>query len=185
MESFSSSSDEEIASRVQAGETALFSLLVERYEEKLSRYARKFLARGEEVKDMVQEVFLRAYTNIRSFDVSQRFSPWIYRIAHNTFINEIKKKTRLPLFVFDFDTILPHPASSETADGEFQRKELRALLDRGLAQIDAKYREPLVLYYFEDLSYQEIADILHIPIATVGVRINRGKKILHTKLSSV
>lgn len=185
MDSFASSSDEDIARHIQQGETALFRLLVERYEDKLSRYARRFLAQGEEVKDMVQEVFVRAYTNIQSFDPAQRFSPWMYRIAHNTFINEIKKKSRLPLFVFDFDTLLPHPAARETADGELQKKELRALLDEGLARLDAKYREPLVLYYFEELSYQEIADILRIPMATVGVRINRGKKLLHTKISSV
>jgi RNA polymerase sigma-70 factor (ECF subfamily) len=178
-------SDEVLAKEVQNGNSDAFTALVGRYEEKLLRYARKFLARGEDNKDLVQEVFLKAYVNIKSFDVSQKFSPWIYRIAHNEFINGMKKRIRLPLFVFDFDTILPHPASGETADGDFQKKELREMLDKCLDKLDVKYREPLVLYYFEELSYQEIADILRIPVATVGVRIARGKKALQTILKTV
>ena len=84
--------DEEIAKRVQGGDVDSFGVLIERYEEKIARYARKFLMRGEDVKDIVQEVFIKAYVNIQSFDTRQRFSPWIYRIAHNEFINAIKKK---------------------------------------------------------------------------------------------
>ncbi len=170
--------DEEIAKQVQGGDVESFGILVSRYEGKMTRYARKFLFQGEDVKDMVQEVFLKAYINIQSFDTKRRFSPWLYRIAHNEFINAGRKKLSLPVFTFDLDALFPHLAAKETADQDMQGKEMRAMLDRYLGQVSSKYREPLVLYYFEEMDYREIAEILQIPVSTVGVRLTRGKQIL-------
>ncbi len=170
--------DENIAHQVQAGDVNAFSLLVVRYEEKITRYARKFLLRGDDVKDIVQEIFLKAYTNIRSFDATRRFSPWLYRIAHNEFVNAGKRRLRLPLFVFDLDTLFPYLRSDDTAEGRFERQELKRELDASLGKLDVKYREPLVLYYIEELAYAEIAEVLQIPVATVGVRLARGRALL-------
>ncbi|OGY90135.1 MAG: hypothetical protein A2677_00410 [Candidatus Komeilibacteria bacterium RIFCSPHIGHO2_01_FULL_52_14] len=171
-------SDEAIVLQVQKGDLQAFGALVERYERKLLRYARKFLLQEEDRKDLVQEIFIKAYTNIKSFDIHRKFSPWIYRIAHNEFVNAGKRKWRDTMHLVDFDVVLPHPAAKETADADVNRNDLRAILDRCLAQIDAKYREPLVLYYYEELGYKEIAEALQIPVATVGVRLQRGKAIL-------
>jgi RNA polymerase sigma-70 factor (ECF subfamily) len=171
-------SDEIIAQRVQKGDRDQFGELAHRYEERMTRYAGRFLLRGEDTKDLVQEVFIKAYVNINSFDTSRKFSSWLYRIAHNEFINAIKKRSRLPVFAFDLDTLFPHLASKETAHGDFERKEIRKVLDGALVSLDLKYREPLVLYYLEELDYKEIADILQIPVATVGVRLNRGRALL-------
>jgi RNA polymerase sigma-70 factor (ECF subfamily) len=174
--------DEEIAKRVQEGEVEAFALLVNRYLEKLTRYGKKFLFYREDVKDLIQDIFLKAYMNIKGFDTKRKFSPWLYRIAHNEFINAIKKRSRLPVLRFDTDTLFPHPVTEETADGELERKELKKLLDHHLDSLKPKYREPLVLYYFEEMAYQEIAEILQIPIATVGVRLRRGKAALKVAL---
>ena len=171
-------SDEEIVKRIQEGDMDAFGLLVERYEPKLARYAKRFLFGQEDSKDLLQDVFIKAYQNIRGFDLARKFSPWIYRIAHNEFVNAIKKKERSPLFFFDPDTLFPHPAAPETADDFALRGELRELLDKHLGALDAKYREPLILNFFEELDYKEIADVLKIPTATVGVRLARGKALL-------
>ncbi|MBI2623831.1 MAG: RNA polymerase sigma factor [Candidatus Liptonbacteria bacterium] len=171
--------DETITAEVQRGNAEAFGELIRRYEEKLLRYGRRFLADRDDVKDIVQDAFLKAYVNIKGFDSSRKFSPWLYRIAHNEFVNALKKRSGREMFsLFDFDTILPHPVAEETADGEAQRNELKRALDRHLASIGAKYREPLVLYYYEDMDYKEIADILRIPVSTVGVRLRRGKDAL-------
>lgn len=167
--------DEEIAKQAQLGDVQSFGLLIERYESKISRYARKFIFDGEDAKDLVQEAFIKAYANIQSFDTSRSFSSWMYRIAHNEFINAIKKKSRIPGFLLDFDAVFPQPIAEETADSETNKKELRQMLDKCLGKLDTKYREPLVLYYFEDMDYKEIAEILEVPVSTVGVRLQRGK----------
>ena len=170
--------DEAAARAVQLGDTAAFGTLMERYGPKMSRYARRFLFGYEDAEDQVQEVFLRAYANIRSFDPERKFSSWLYRIAHNEFINAIRKRGREPVSFLDPDTIFPHPVAKERADGEAEAHETRALLDRGLSKLDPKYREPLVLFHYEEMDYREIAEILRIPVATVGVRLNRGRAAL-------
>lgn len=179
----SETTDEIIARQVQAGEVAAFGELVRRYQDKMIRYGHRFLRGYADIEDAVQEVFIKAYQNINSFDAAKKFSSWLYRIAHNEFINMIKKKGREPLPFFDPDTLFPHPLSHEHADDGIKRSEAAAQVGGGLDKLSPKYREILVLYYLEELSYQEIADVLHIPITTVGVRLARGrvalKKILH------
>jgi RNA polymerase sigma-70 factor (ECF subfamily) len=172
--------DEEVAIQVQKGDIEAFRILVERYEAKMTRYAKRFFFDGDEGKDLVQEVFIKAYVNIKSFDASRRFSPWIYRIAHNEFVNNIKKrqKERENVSIFDFDVLFPHLVAKETADDGFNKAEVKSMLEKSLSKLNAKYKEPLVLYYFEDMDYREIADILHIPISTVGVRLQRGRAML-------
>ncbi len=174
-------SDEKIARFVQNGDKEAFGILVKRYESKLTRYAKKFLLNYEDVKDLVQEVFLKAFVNIQSFDYRRKFSPWLYRIAHNVFVNAIKKQKRNPLSFFDLDVFLPHFYHEKAETNivkDFDARYLKDILDKSLDKLDFKYREPLLLYYFEEMSYREIAEVMHIPISTVGVRLNRGKELL-------
>lgn len=174
-------SDEQLAARIQKGESDLFAEIVERYQNKLLRYARKFLADPDDSKDIVQDIFIKTYQNIQSFDVSRRFSPWIYRIAHNEFVNALKKSaSQRTVFTFDIDTILPHLASEDTADSAALERDLRSSLEAHLDKLDPKYREPLILYYLESMDYKEISDILQIPVSTVGVRLARARAQLKT-----
>lgn len=170
--------DEELAARVQKGDKEVFGALMERYEEKLLRYGRKFLSTHDDIVDIVQDVFVSTYQNIQSFDTSQRFSPWIYRIAHNAFVNALKKNSYNPLLLVDFDTLVSHTAYEDPAPGEREQREMRRMIDKGLNKLSPKYREVLILHYLEDMQYKEIADILQIPSGTVGIRIKRAKEAL-------
>lgn len=177
-------SDEELAGRVQSGDKEAFSLLIKRYEEKLTRYARRFLADAEDVKDVVQDIFIKTYVNMRAFDRDRRFSPWIYRIAHNELVNIYKKRKRERLSYVDLEVVFPFLRAKEKTDAEVRDAETKQLLEHGLENINPKYREAIVLFYFEELSYQDIADILKVPISTIGVWIKRGKAALKNKLES-
>lgn len=170
--------DEELVVRVQKGDTEAFGTLVERYEEKLLRYGRRFLSRSEDIEDIVQDVFMSAYQNIKGFDTRARFSPWIYRIAHNAFVNEFRKHKRTPVVFVDFDTLISHPVYDDPALHEREQKEMRVMIEKGLGEMEIKYREVLILYYLEDMSYKEISDILKVPTGTVGIRIKRAKSLL-------
>lgn len=170
--------DEELAAAVQKGDKEQFGLLVGRYEKKLFRYGRRFLSQKENVEDVVQEVFIKTYQAIQSFDISQRFSPWIYRIAHNMFVNAIKKNSRTPLSFIDFDTLIAHPVYEETTISDEERAIMRKMIDRGLEHLSPAYREILILYYLEELTYKEIADIIRVPIGTVGIRLKRSRDAL-------
>ena len=144
-------SDEDIARTVQKGDREAFGLLVLRYQPKLARYARKFLFRGDDVTDLIQDVFVKAYTNIQGFDPKRRFSPWIYRIAHNTFVNAVRDsaKDRANFSLFDVDVLFPAPrcrregGRSREADGN----EAAARCFARLARTEVP-RSALVLYYY-------------------------------------
>ena len=177
--------DEELASAVQAGNPDMFGLLMERYQEKLLRYGRKFLSTPEDIEDIVQDVFVSAYQNIQSFDATQRFSPWVYRIEHNAFVNGLRKKSRNPLVYVDFDTFLAHQVYDDPAMREREQKEIENMLEKSLEGLDYKYREVLILYYLEDMSYKDIAEILQVPQGTVGVRLKRAKASLRKEFEKI
>lgn len=170
-------SDSQVIASILRGQSDMYSLIVERYESKLMRYAFYILKDYDVASDITQETFIKAYVNLRSFNVEKQFSPWIYRILHNGAMNYIKRSKKTSplgsLNEFDNDFMV---------DFKHDRLIDKAMLDKSvrecLGKIDIKYREILMLNFFENLKYEEIGDILHIPKSTVGVRIRRGKMIL-------
>ena len=159
-----------------------YGLLVERYEAKLQRYITRLGVRvHDDQLDVLQEIFIKAYRNLNSFDTSLSFSSWIYRIAHNEAISFYRKKNVRPEghLVGDGDEVLSFIGSSlDTADVKFDQGINAEEVNKALGLIDEKYREPLVLRFFEHKEYDEISDILQIPIGSVGTLIHRGKKQL-------
>lgn len=168
--------DEQIARRVQEGDANAFGVLMTRYEQKLLRYATRLLGDRDRGEEVVQETFIQAYRNIKGFNTRMRFSPWIYRIAHNRSMDELRRSTRSPLSI-DLDTLVSFP-SQERASDEAEQQELRRHLEQHLQMLTPHYREILVLFYLQELEYQEISDILRIPKSTVGVRLARARASL-------
>lgn len=173
MEDLKKQTDEQVAEYVRAQDQEAYLELVLRYQEKLLRYA-KALSRDEaKAADIVQNTLIKAFVNLNSFDVTKKFSTWIFRIAHNEAIDEIKrKKHELPMLEdLDFD-------SPEDLEGIiFQKEEIKMVHDC-LTEMPLMYSEPLELLFLEEKSYEEISDILRLPIGTVGTRISRAKKIM-------
>lgn len=168
--------DEEVVVLVQNGNKDAYGEVMSRYEAKLSRYAFRFFREKEDITDLVQDVFIKAYVNLQSFDSSQRFSPWIYRIAHNEFVNKIAWKSIRNFVPLDGDEFLPLTlAAPENTMREAMKGDDKRVMEKYLNELDEKYRTPIILFYYDDLSYEEISDILEIPANTVGVRIKRGK----------
>lgn len=166
--------DEEIIRLVQSGQIEFFGILIGRYESKMKRYGWKFLSDREDISDVLQDIFIKAYINIQGFDVKRKFSSWLYRIAHNELINALKKKNNKTLPLFNLDVFMPQHSSID----DLTRQMDNQMIDKCLDKLEPKYREPIILFYFEDLNYKEIADIMRIPISTVGIRIKRAKDIM-------
>lgn len=176
--------DEAVVERVCAGDKEVYGILIERYEEKLTRYIRRFTQVDDDISDIIQVVFVKAYTNLLSFDSTRSFNAWLYRIAHNEAVNYLKKRSGEKVSFIDFDSLLPHLFADEESHTLAEKEETRRHLEKALHGVSPKYREVLVLYYFDDFSYEEIADVLHIPRSTVGVRIQRGKDALKQQLEA-
>jgi len=178
MEAMQQKTDEELAVLVQGKNEGAFGVLMSRYQPKLLRYGRKFLSENAPIEDVVQEVFIKAYQNIQSFDVSRSFSPWIYRIAHNMFANTLRYNSRHPLAFVDLDMFGAHMAYEIDPGAEEEREETRTLVSAGIESLSPLYQEVLILYYLEELSYQDIAEVLRVPVGTVGIRLHRAREAL-------
>jgi RNA polymerase sigma-70 factor, ECF subfamily len=179
-------SDEEIV-RMTLKDPNQYGLLMERYEAKLKRYVTRLgIRNADDQLDVLQEIFIKAYRNLNGFDISLSFSSWIYRIAHNESISFYRKKNVRPEghLVGDGDEILGFLASSQEGEEVKFDKVINAEeVNRALEQIDEKYREPIILRFFEHKEYDEISDILEIPIGSVGTLLHRGKKQLANVLN--
>lgn len=167
--------DSEITTLVISGRKEEYAELVKRYQGKLLRYTTYLLGDSDEAMDAVQDTFIRAYVNLRSFDPSRAFGSWIYRIAHNQVVN--RQRARRPQTSLT-DNQLDAIKDPGSLEDDYLKKELTERAHRCLAQMPKLYGAPLTLYYIEDKSYQEISDILRLPLGTVGARINRAKKYL-------
>lgn len=173
-------SDEKLIEKIKRGEVVLFSNIIEKYEPKLSRYIRHMTKSSYDTEDVLQNVFISTFRNINSFDTNLRFSSWIYRIAHNEAINWIKKHKNnadLELLENDTDIKANEKSSFEKMSISDDVKEVKKCLN----QIDMKYKEAILLRYFEDKTYQEISDILRKPTSSVGTLVSRGIKELKQK----
>lgn len=163
-----------------------YSCLINRYEEKIKRYILRLSgAEKETLEDIVQEVFLKVYINLNSFNQELKFSSWLYRIAHNETISHWRRNKTAKASSVSFDEL--DFLKSVLGDGKNMEDQVYWKIDgeravKAMEKLDEKYRAVLVLAFLEDKSYQEIADILKKPIGTVGTLISRAKKRLGEEL---
>lgn len=165
---------------------ALFGHIVERYEAPLARYVSRLGVRNKEDReDLLQDIFIKVYRNLNQFDTSLSFSSWIYRIAHNEAVSWYRKRSVRPEGHLVDETegvfeLLPTalPDSEVLFDRQISADELWRAIDT----LDEKYRTPLILRFFEHKEYEEISDILKIPVGSVGTLIHRGKKLLKEQI---
>jgi RNA polymerase sigma-70 factor (ECF subfamily) len=169
------------------GDPEQFGFLIERYEAKLRRYiARLGVRSSDDQADVLQETFIKAYRNLNSFDQTLSFSSWLYRIAHNEAMTWFRRRRVRPEgnLVVDSDEILALLGNDQLpSDVVFDQRINAEQVAAALETIDEKYRQVLVLRYFEHKEYEEISDILKIPIGSVGTLIHRGKKQLQRVLN--
>lgn len=178
---YSSRSDAELIKSVLASNTDDFAELMNRYQQKIFAYLYRFLHQDKEAAmDLTQDVFIKVYQSLASVDTNRPIQPWIYRIAHNEAANHIRTKTRKKESRLS-DKHWQNLSNPDEPD-PLESDEYRELIIRALDMIEEKYKEVLVLFFFEDLSYQEIAEILNTSTNTVGTYIRRGKQQLQKKM---
>jgi len=154
-----------------------FGSLVERYEKPLLNYIFRISGFSLEIaEEILQEVFIKVWKNLHDFSAPMKFSSWIYRITHNETISTFRKtKSRGEQEQVELDENL---FLSDKTDfrKEFDQKVSSSSIKKTLSVMTEKYREVLVLRFFEDKSYEEMSDILQVPTGTVATLISRAKK---------
>lgn len=173
MNDLSKLSDEKIVEIVRTKDKEVYVVIIKRYQTKLARYASYIMGGDQMGKDVVQDSFIKAYINLNGFDTKKKFSSWMYRIVHNVAMNLLlRNKKQLSINKW------PELDSGHDLEDEFIKNEIVNRTHHCLELMPTIYKVPLSLLYLEEKSYDEISDILKIPIGTVGTRVNRAKGIM-------
>ena len=170
----------QVIRQVVEGDIESFRLIVERYKRPIARMIRNIINNRESCEDIAQDVFFAAYRKLASFDPARgNFSTWLFTIARNKSINSLRKKRPLSM------SELPQNSDRHNPSDELAERELFDELDAGLDALPSAQKRAFVLAEFEELSYEDIAQIEGVRIGTIKSRINRAKKKLAKALKEI
>jgi RNA polymerase sigma-70 factor, ECF subfamily len=172
-------SDFDLAQRAQRGDINAYGEMVRRYQKVVFNTCYRLLGERREAEDLTQEAFIHAYQRLQLYDPQRPFGPWIRRVAANLCLNrmQIKFPVLLPL-----DEETEQAASAEDVVEEQERTALAQRVWTALCELPAHYRAVIEMRHYQDLSYAEIAEILHLPLSDVKSHLFRARKLLAEKL---
>lgn len=183
--------DRAIVEAVLQGKQHRYAELVDRYQRQITNYVCRMLGNYEDAVDLSQDVFLKAYQALDTYKPRYPFAAWLFRIARNAAIDEIRRK-RLqtvsldePIDVGDGTVERQVDAEVPGPEGRLLTSEFRGRVADAIEQLPDKYREPIVLRHAGELSYDEIAEALELPIGTVKTRIFRAREQLRRSLADM
>lgn len=177
--SLSTLTDEELVKRCQQNDHQAFRALVDRYKHRIHWLVRRMVG-GPDAEDLTQDVFLRVYQAMPNFQGRSSFKTWIYRIAHNLCITELKKRGRRGehLSIEEEGEEKVHwlmPESHGGLEEEIEKRDLSNSVWNLVDELPTPYRTALTLFYVQQARYEEIAEIMNIPMGTVKTYIRRGR----------
>jgi RNA polymerase sigma-70 factor (ECF subfamily) len=170
-------SEAEWVRRARLGDDIAFSQLVEAYQTPIYNLCYRLLGEAGEAEDAAQETFLRAYAQLASYDPGRSFKTWLFSIANHHCIDRLRKR-RLTWLSIDDDLLPPHPALQEQAPGPEEasvRREQTEMLQALLAKLPPEDRSVIVMRYWYDLSYEEIAEATRTTVSAVKSRLHRAR----------
>jgi len=174
-------SDIDIVNKVLQGDREAFRGIVERYQSYLYRTALAFLGSPEDAEDSLQEIFIKVYRYLGTFKLGNRFRPWIYTIAINHLRKQYKKKKNIIQFTPaepEFLESLPDNSAGTNPLSVFEKKEVRAEVNKAISNLKGDLKEVVILYYINEMSVEEVAQTLKLGKENVKSRLFRARKIL-------
>lgn len=180
--------DQELVRRIKRGDRSAFDLLFVRYQHKILSLVGRFFSDPEEIEDIAQEAFVKAFRALPNFRGESAFYTWLYRIAINTAKNHLAVRSRRPAGVdIDVEDAQLLDGAHALRDGEgpeasLARDQLAAEIERGIADLPDDLRSALALREFDCLSYEQIAAIMECPVGTVRSRIFRARETIDQRI---
>lgn len=179
--------DEELIARFQNGDSYAFDLLVRRYKDPLLNFIFRFIGDLVEAEDLVQETFYRVYKNKHYYKEVAKFSTWIYTIAGNLAKTELRRRKRRKVFSIHKETVvdkeLEIPDLKSDPEQEVNTVVTERLIQKAINELPEKFRQVIVLRDIQGFSYEEISQIINVPLGTVKSRVNRARLKLQEDLN--
>jgi RNA polymerase sigma-70 factor (ECF subfamily) len=177
-------SDEKLILRFQEGDINAYNELVKRYKDRLLNFVFRYFNNKEQAEDVVQDTLIKLYTHASYYKNIAKFSTWIFTIAKNNALTELRKNKRKQTDSLwtDDGKVIDINSNDQTLDRRVQNEIAVDQLNKFLDEIPENFRMAVVLRDFQELSYDEISKILEIPIGTIKSRINRGRIQLAEKM---
>jgi RNA polymerase sigma-70 factor (ECF subfamily) len=177
-------SDEKLILRFQEGDINAYNELVKRYKDRLLNFVLRYFNNVEQAEDVVQDTLIKLYTHASYYKNVAKFSTWIFTIAKNNALTELRKnkRKRIDSLWTDDGQVIDINSKEESLDSKVQNEIAIDQLNKFLDEIPENFRMAVVLRDFQELSYEEISKILEIPIGTIKSRINRGRIQLAEKM---
>ena len=178
-------SEKEIISKCQQGETDYYEELVNKYKRRAYFYALGMVGSAEDALDLSQEAFIRAYRALKRFKPQYQFKNWFFRILTNLCISHLRRRGRRMEVSTQDEKGATIPLPDDRFDPQLllERKETMKQLWRALAELGAKHREIILLRDFQGLSYQQVSEVLEIPMGTVMSRLHQARSRLREKIA--
>lgn len=174
--------DCELVARAISGREDSFEELVRRYQRPIAAYVYRMVGDYDAALDLTQEVFIKVYSSLSRYRSEFKFSTWIYKIAHNSAVDHLRKhSTREQSLMNEFDgeqRERPIESRRLSPEQESERSERRAEIEQVVRQLPSCYKELIVLRHSHDLSYDEIADVTGLPLGTVKNRLFRARELM-------
>lgn len=186
--SASSIEDDKLVADALSGNESSYQKLVDKYDRPIFFHIRKMIREHEMVEDLVQEVFIKAFKNLDTYSNEYAFSTWLYRIATNHTIDYLRKKKLQtfsindPIKTKDGEMEVQLPDESFSTDQPLIKKQRKAIVQDAIQNLPDKYRKVIELRHMEELSYDEIATELDLPLGTVKAHIFRARELLYKSL---
>lgn len=181
-----SSTDEELVAKSIGGDLESFNQLVVRWERPIYALAYRVLGREEDARDVVQESFLRAFRALPGFKGQAKFSSWLYRITLNLCRDWIRRRNRTPELQapegVDVIELAAEQGPTESVEDVLSRKELSGRVATAMQALSEEQRTAIILKEYEGLTFQEISDLLGVPLSTVKTRLYQGLTVLRREL---
>ncbi len=167
--------DDECIARAQRGDVAAFSELVARYQDRIYRFLVRLTRSEDDALELTQETFLNAYQALARWRPDARFTTWLFRIARNQAFDWLRRSKRVEFVALDEGQDLGIADPAPTPDATLETAQRLRALERALARLPTEHREILLLREIEEMSYEDIADVLDISLGTVKSRIARAR----------
>ena len=179
------SADEEIVRRVLAGDKRAFGELIDRHKDKAMTLAVRMLKDRQEAEEALQDAFVRAFNALPRFEWKASFSTWFYRIVYNVCATSLGKRLDAVHVSLDDEDeqMLDVPGDEPAPDVAYDLREVRVVVAEEIEKLSETYVGILTLFFVNDQSYEQIVDVTGLPLATVKVRLFRGRLLLRNAIA--